>query len=160
MHIPSRGWRVAIAGAAALALVLVGTGAYALGTRRQGVPQKLYVVSTQDFSTSLPSPVMINDLLVIGTWVPGDLLVARLDAQTTCITSASSGPNTLSIPSLPVTSPKLLRQGRTNSSSGVSPCVTRQSCDRFGALTVAGATPNLTRGSPRTRHTSSDAWAR
>jgi hypothetical protein len=90
MRIPSRGWRVAIAGVAALALVLVGTGAYALGTRRQGVPQKLYVVSTQDFSTNLPSPVEISDLLVTGTWKAGDLLVARLDAQTTCTSSAGN----------------------------------------------------------------------
>lgn len=87
MRIPSRGWRVAIAGAAALILVLVGTGAYALGTRRQGIPKKLYVVSTQDFSTSLWSPVEISDLLVTGTWGAGDLLVARLDAQTTCTSS-------------------------------------------------------------------------
>jgi hypothetical protein len=94
MRIPAR---VAAVVAATVALVLVfGVGyAVAIGNQRQGMTTKLYVASTTDFTTNVAlygtdwQPV--DGLTLLGTWQPGDLLVARFDAQTLCTTEGAAG---------------------------------------------------------------------
>jgi hypothetical protein len=80
----SRHWRIILAGAVAAAIVGVAGYAHAVGAQQQGNAQKLYVTSAPDFLTTSVAWTPVAGLLISGTWAPGDLIVARLDAQTTC----------------------------------------------------------------------------
>lgn len=94
MRLPSR---ITVVLAATVALVVMfGVGyAVAIGNQQQGTPTKFYLASTKDFSANVVlygtdwQPV--DGLQLIGTWRPGDILVARFDAQTLCTTEGASG---------------------------------------------------------------------
>src|SRR6478736_5658155 len=79
-------WRVVVAASVTVALVFVAGYAEALGTQQQGSVQKLYVTSAPNFITGSTAWTPVPGLLISGTWKPGQLLVAHLDADTACNT--------------------------------------------------------------------------
>lgn len=84
--------RITLIAALTVTIVTVFAVGYAsaLGTQQQGVPQKTYVAANPTFTISgvLGSNWMpVPQLQVIGTWHPGDLLIAHVDAGTTCVTT-------------------------------------------------------------------------
>src|SRR5262245_31351895 len=100
MRLPARRWRLALAGVLAAALVFVAGVAVALGNQQQGNVTKLYVTSAPDFTTKSVQWTPVAGLLIIGTWHPGDLIVAHLDAETTCKSIPGPPPRDLTYLSL------------------------------------------------------------
>jgi hypothetical protein len=98
MRLPARPWRITLVGGLAAALVLVAGVAVALVNQQQGNVTKLYVTSAPDFITNSVQWTPVNGLLIIGTWHPGDLIVAHLDAETTCKLEPGRPPIGPSIP--------------------------------------------------------------
>jgi hypothetical protein len=84
MRIPARAWRISLVGALAVALAFVSGIAVAAVNQQQGNVTKLYVTSSQDFITSSTQWTPVDGLQLLGTWHPGDLIVAHVDAETTC----------------------------------------------------------------------------
>jgi hypothetical protein len=98
MRLPTRHWRITLVGALAVALVFVSGIAVAVVNQQQGNVTKLYVTSNSDFITTSVQWTPVNELLIIGTWHPGDLIVAHLDAETTCQLEPGRPPIGPSIP--------------------------------------------------------------